>query len=210
MKLTKFEHACFTVEKDGQILVVDPGDFTTDFVVPTGVVGVVITHEHGDHFDKDKLQAIVDQNPDATIVAHTSITSQLDGFKTLAATVNEGLRIGSFELEFYGGEHARITNDWQPIPNLGVMINSQIYYPGDSFTITGEAHVKILAIPASAPWMKIAEAINFLEAVRPDFAFPTHDAILSDIGKDSIDKWLELSAEKIGTEYQRLTEPLDI
>ena len=25
MKLTKYEHACFTVEKDGKLLVVDPG-----------------------------------------------------------------------------------------------------------------------------------------------------------------------------------------
>jgi L-ascorbate metabolism protein UlaG (beta-lactamase superfamily) len=46
MQLTKYEHACFTVEKDGQLLVVDPGNFTTDFIAPEHVVGIVITHSH--------------------------------------------------------------------------------------------------------------------------------------------------------------------
>ena len=51
MKLTKYEHACFSVEHDGMTLVVDPGNFTTDFIAPEGVIAVVITHEHSDHFD---------------------------------------------------------------------------------------------------------------------------------------------------------------
>ena len=56
MKLTKYEHACFTVEDtSGNVLVVDPGSFSKNFVVPNNVVGIVITHEHADHFNTDIL-----------------------------------------------------------------------------------------------------------------------------------------------------------
>lgn len=30
MKLKKFEHACFTLESDGQALLFDPGNYTSD------------------------------------------------------------------------------------------------------------------------------------------------------------------------------------
>ena len=209
MKLTKYEHACFAVEKDGQSLVVDPGDFTSDFVVPENVVAVVITHEHGDHFDTAKLNDIVARNPGAVIVAHESVTAQLEGFKTLAVTADEGVKLGVFELEFYGGEHAVITPAWPVIANLGVMINQRIYYPGDSFAVPGR-EVEILALPVAAPWLKISETMDFLRAVKPNLAFPTHDAILSDIGKGLPDRMLPSVAERVGTTYQRLTGPLDI
>lgn len=209
MRLTKFEHACFTVEKDGQVLVVDPGDFTTDFAVPTSVVGVVITHEHPDHFDKDRLREIVDKNPDVVIVAHESITSQLGDFKTQTVTANEGFKIGNFELDFYGGEHAVIHPSIPTISNLGVMINNAIFYPGDSFVLP-ETPVKILALPIGAPWLKISETIDYLLAVRPELAFPTHDAVLSSIGKSVPDNRIPSFAEKIGAKYQRLDGPIDI
>lgn len=209
MRLTKFEHACFTVEKDGQVLVVDPGDFTTDFVTPENVVAVVITHEHGDHLDVSKLQAIVDKNPNAVIVAHESITSQLTDFDTQAVATGEHVAVGNFELDFYGGEHAVIHPSIPNIANLGVMIDNTVFYPGDSFVLP-ETPVKILALPIGAPWLKISETIDYLLAVRPELAFPTHDAVLSSIGKSVPDNRIPSFAEKIGAKYQRLDGPIDI
>lgn len=207
MKLTKFEHACFVVDLNGQSLIVDPGGFTTNLVVPDNVVCVIVTHEHADHLDKDNLQAIKAKNPVVVVVAHESITSQLDDFKTQSVMANEGIKIGNFELEFYGGEHAVINPEWPTIPNLGVLINGQIYYPGDSF-VAPEREVAVLALPVSAPWLKISETMAFLQQVKPQLAFPTHDAILSDVGKGLPDRMLPAIAEQVGTKYQRLTEPL--
>ena len=65
MKLTKYQHACFTVEEDDKILVVDPGEFSTNFLSPENVVGIVITHQHGDHFDTERLAEIMDKNSEA-------------------------------------------------------------------------------------------------------------------------------------------------
>lgn len=209
MKITKFEHACFAVEENGQSLVVDPGSYTTDFVVREDVVAVFITHNHPDHLNKEHLNAIVAKNPDAVIYGPVQVTDELKSFKTQTVTANEGVKAGQFELEFFGGDHAVIVNDMNIDQNLGIMINGRIYYPGDSFTVP-ERSVEILALPVGGPWLKMSEAAEFLQAVRPKLAFPTHDAVLSDNGRSLPDGMLPGIAETVGTKYQRLIEPLII
>lgn len=208
MKITKYEHACFAVTQDGETLIVDPGAYTTDLDTPTGVVGIVITHEHADHMDNSHLQAIVASNPNTTIYTHQDIVAQLSEFKTQAVVAGEGIKAGSFELEFFGGHHATIYADIPVIANLGVMINGRIYYPGDSFTLP-EREVEILALPVSAPWMKLSEAIDFAREVKPHMIFPTHDAILSEIGKGLPDRLVPSLLDST-IKYQRLTEPLEV
>src|SRR5688572_6267074 len=130
MQLTKFKHACFTLTKDNQTIVVDPGVFSTDFIVPENVAAVIITHEHPDHLDLVQLQAIADKNPDVTVVAYDSITAQLNQFKTQPVAAGDSITIGGFSLDFYGGEHAVIHSSIPVIANLGVMIDGKVYYPG--------------------------------------------------------------------------------
>lgn len=209
MKLTKYDHACFTVQKDHQMLVVDPGNFSTDYLPSNNVVGIVITHEHPDHYDPEQIAAIVDKNPEAVIIGHESVVSQVEAFKTQTVDVGDKLTIGFFDLEFFGGTHAVIHRNIPVIPNLGVMINDLLYYPGDSFTLPGRA-IDTLAIPAGAPWLKIGDAIDFLELVKPRLAFPTHDAVLSDVGKGLADRLLSAAAERSGTEYKRLDSPVEL
>lgn len=209
MKITKFEHACFTVEQDRQSIVIDPGAYTTDFTSPENVVAVVITHEHADHLDKGQLADIITKNPDAVVVAHESVTAQLDNLKTQSVTANEGFKIGAFALEFYGGDHAVIHPDIPRIANLGVMINDTVYYPGDSFTVP-ERDVHVLALPIAAPWMKISEAVDFVRAVRPRIIFPTHDAISSDPGKQLADTLIPSVMNLPNVSYSRLSSPLEV
>jgi len=210
MILTKYEHACFTVEKDGKLLVVDPGVWTTDLPALESVVAIVVTHEHPDHFDVNALGAIIGHNPDARIYAHENITRQFgDTLPATAVVAGEGIEAGPFKLEFYGGEHAVIHPDMPVVANLGVMVNGKIYYPGDSFTLP-ERPVDVLALPTAAPWLKISETFDFLMNVKPRLAFPTHDAISSDVGKQLPDRMVPMFAEKVGTTYQRLHEPIEI
>ncbi len=207
MKLTKYEHACFTLEKDGNVLVVDPGGFTS-FVTPEGVVGIIVTHEHQDHFDREHLATIIDKNPSATVIAHPSITTQASMFNTTPVQAGDTITLGPFELDFFGGQHATIYPSLPSIANLGVMINSQLYYPGDSFA-RPERTVDILALPVSAPWLKVSEAVDFLTDVKPRLAFPTHDAILSEAGKALIDRLVPSLAGN-DTVYQRVNGSMDI
>lgn len=187
MQLTKYEHACFTVEKDGKYLIVDPGNFTSDLMIPENVTAIVITHEHPDHFDQSQLDKIIAKNPDTTIIGHSAIIEQLKGARTKAVATGDILAIEPFHLEFFGGKHASIYPELPRVANLGVLINRTLYYPGDSFS-TPDRPAPYLALPVSAPWMKLSEAIDFLREVNPRFAFPTHDAILASSGKAIADR----------------------
>ncbi|HTJ73516.1 MAG TPA: MBL fold metallo-hydrolase [Verrucomicrobiae bacterium] len=209
MKLTKYDHACFTVQKDNQMIVVDPGSFSPDYLPSNNVVAVIITHEHSDHFDPEQVAAIIDKNPEAVIIGHEAVISKIEVFKTQAVAAGDKLKIGLFDLEFFGGTHAVIHRGVAVVPNLGVMINELLYYPGDSLTLPGRP-VDTLAIPAGGPWLKIGDAMDFLELIKPRFAFPTHDAVLSAIGKELADEWLTMAATQHGIEYKRLDSPISL
>ena len=119
------------------------------------------------------------------------------------------LNVGSFTLKFFGGTHALIHSSIPQIVNFGVLINEKLYYPGDSFALPDQA-VDTLALPAAAPWMKLGEAMDFLEKVKPRLAFPTHDALLSKVGKTMVDSHLNNIAQNNGGTYQRITSTIEI
>lgn len=203
MKLVNYEHACFTLEDEGNILVVDPGEFSTDFIAPENVVAVVITHEHPDHLDTERLAEIIDKNPEAIIFGPDSVTSKLESLPSHTVTTGDIITAGPFTLAFLGGHHATIHESIAPIPNLGVLINDLVYYPGDSFTLT-HSPVDTLALPVAAPWMKISDAMDYLKVMKPRLAFPTHDKILSEEGKMITDRLLTVTAEANNIRYERL------
>ena len=203
MELTKYEHACFVVEKDGKSAVIDPGGLTTDFVMPDEVVAVVITHEHGDHFDMNHIEAIAAANPKVVFVGPPDVTTKLKGFETRTVHGGDNFTIEGIELEFYGDQHAPIHPSRPRVQNVGVMIDERVYYPGDSFTIP-EKSVDTLALPIGAPWLKVSEAVDFMIAVAPRFAFPTHDAVLSHDGQGFSDATVAQFAQDADIEYRRI------
>ena len=204
MKLTKYEHACFTIEKDGKLLVVDPGAFTTDLGSPENVVAIVVTHEHQDHFDVNALGALIAHNPNAVILAHSDITRQLgDTLPTKSVDAEETFTIEPFSLEICVGEHAVIHPDFPAVANLGVMIDDSVFYPGDSF-VNPKKPVATLALPVGAPWLKISQSMDYVTLLRPTFVFPTHDAVLSDIGKSLPDNMIPQFCDAVGAQYKRI------
>jgi len=203
MKLTKYEHACFVVEKDDKAIVVDPGAFTSDLIIPGDVVAVIVTHEHADHLDTDTLKAIVDKNPHTVIIGPSDVTEKLDDFKTITVHGRDDIIIEGINLDFYGNEHAVIHPDMPLAENVGVLIDELVYFPGDSFTIPTKP-VDVLALPVAAPWLKISEAIEFMKTIGAQLTFPTHDAILSTSGKSVADSMIGMFADAAGTEYRRI------
>src|SRR5690349_8108609 len=58
MRVTKFEHATLTIVDSGRTLVIDPGSFTAPLGELEDVVGIVITHEHADHWTAGHLDRL--------------------------------------------------------------------------------------------------------------------------------------------------------
>jgi len=204
MKLTKYTHSCLVLEEQGKKLIIDPGEFTPEFGDAENVAAVVVTHAHPDHFSPEKLDGILARNPDAKLFTTEEVKQQFDKTNVVTPKAGDRITIGPFSLEFFGGKHTEIHSLKPVAQNVGILISDTLYYPGDSL-VAPERPVNVLALPASAPWLKMSEALNFLQAVRPGaFFFRTHDAILSDDGKLIYDNWFKTAAEVFGLAYKPL------
>lgn len=204
MTITKYAHACFVLEKDGSSLVIDPGVWTDDFVDPDNVSGILVTHEHPDHCDSGKISRLLEQNPTALVYGTAQIIVQLGNPNSHVATPGEVLRIGPFSVKFTGGEHAVIDPRMAPTENLGILVDEHVFYPGDSLVPPPIGHLEHVLLPVSAPWCKVAEVFQFIRQLKPDNAYPTHDAILSDTGKELVDKMCTAVCDESQTSYRRL------
>jgi L-ascorbate metabolism protein UlaG (beta-lactamase superfamily) len=203
MQLTKFEHACFAIEKDGVSIVVDPGHLTHDFIMPKKVAAVFITHNHGDHVDNQLVITILREHPSAILLADESVLRNFENERKQAVMVGQTITIDGIALSFVGGVHEPIDVTIPTPPNIGVIIESHLYYPGDSNLVPAQP-IKELLLPVSAPWLTISDAMNLLRATKPHYAFPTHDAILSSEGQVVIDEMVSSVASGLGVEYQRI------
>jgi L-ascorbate metabolism protein UlaG (beta-lactamase superfamily) len=198
MKVTKQEHACLVVENAGKTLVVDPGSFTTLLVGMNDVVAIVITHEHQDHWTADQLECILERNPQARIFGPAGVAAAAPDFAIEVVKGGDTVEIEPFTLKFFGGQHAVIHSSIPVVDNVGVLIDDELYYAGDSFTIPEGVDVGTLAAPAGAPWLKIAEVMEFVMAVAPARSIAVHEMVLSTVGKSMSNARIQWATEAGG------------
>jgi len=205
MKLTKYMHACIVLEEQGQRLVIDPGEWAADVNSLSNVAAIVITHNHFDHFNLKNVRAILQANPTAHIFTTAETANELGGQATNITPVTEGstAQAGLFSLQFFGQMHALVTQDKPVTQNVGILVNGNLYYPGDSFTLPNKA-VKTLALPVSGPWLKTSESLDFMVAVKPQLAFPTHDALLSEAGISVYEGLYKMLAQANNITFEQL------
>lgn len=202
MNVTKYEHSCMVVSKGSDRLVIDPGSFLATLPDTSGVVGIVITHEHADHLSADRVSQLVEANPDARVfgtqgAADAALAS---GIEVEVVHAGDELEVGPFTLRFFGEAHNEIHSSIPIIENVGVLVDGEFFYPGDSYTVP-DAEVELLAAPVGAPWLKIGEAMDYVLAVKPRRAFPVHDMTLSVAGKKMQSDRLQWATEQGGGEF---------
>jgi L-ascorbate metabolism protein UlaG (beta-lactamase superfamily) len=200
MKLTKYEHACLVLTKGADTLVIDPGTYTMPLADLDGVVGIVITHEHADHWTAEQVERIRDRNPEARVFGPAGVVAAATGIPVEQVEPGDEREVGGFSLRFTGGKHAQVHSTVPIVDNVGVLVGDELYYPGDSWALPG-TEVAVLAVPSSGPWMKTGEAMDFIAAVKPRRTFPVHDAVHSVIGKGMVNGRLAAIGKTIGTEF---------
>jgi L-ascorbate metabolism protein UlaG (beta-lactamase superfamily) len=201
MRLTKLEHACLLLEEAGKTLIIDPGTFTTPLVGTSNVVAVVITHEHADHWTGDQLSRIIERNPDVRIFGPAGVAAAASDFDITVVKDGDTIEVDPFTLRFFGEKHAVIHRSLPIVDNVGVLVNEVLYYAGDSFTIPEGVAVDTLAVPAGAPWLKISETMDYVEAVKPRRSFPTHEMVLSVAGKTMSNARIDEATKLGGGEF---------
>jgi L-ascorbate metabolism protein UlaG (beta-lactamase superfamily) len=202
MKVTKFEHSCVRLERDGAVLVVDPGPWSSPAALD-GVDAVLVTHEHFDHLDVDRLADALAKRPSVMVYANAAVVSKLDALRGATTTVASGdsFEAAGYAVKAYGGLHARVHPEIQQVPNLGFLIEDSVYHPGDSFDVPEGAHVDTLFVPVSGPWLKLEESVTFIRAIGPRRAYALHDGLHNEKGHMVVDGSLDRLAQ---CEYARL------
>ncbi|MCY0937072.1 MBL fold metallo-hydrolase [Streptomyces sp. H34-S4] len=182
MKLTKRLHSCVQLEKDGRLLVIDPGAFS-EADAGLGADALLVTHEHPDHYEEGRLRAALDANPAAQLWTLRSVAEKLaPAYPGRVHTVGHGdtFTAAGFEVQVHGELHAVIHPDIPRITNVGFLVDASLFHPGDALTVP-EAPVETLMLPVHAPWNKIAEVIDYVREVKPRETLAIHDAGLTDL-----------------------------
>ncbi len=204
MELTHFGHSCLLASFPGAdggqtaTILFDPGNFSHGFEGITGLTAILVTHQHPDHADPERLPALVEANPGAALYADPATAAQLGGaWQTVHA--GDQFSIAGLTVRGMGGRHAVIHPEIPVIDNISYVVGddehpARLMHPGDALLVPDE-EVHVLATPAAAPWMKISEAVDYLRAVAPTHAVPIHQGIVA--------------PEARGIFYGRLTEMTD-
>lgn len=203
MKITKYEHAFLSIELERKSVLIDPGSYSPTLPEISNVVAICLTHVHDDHSYIEHIQKLLRKNPEALVFGPPEVAEKLANIPVQKVYHGDHYEVQGFELDFYGYLHQEIHSSIPVIENVGVMVNQTLFYPGDSYTIP-DSNVAVLACPASAPWLKISDVMDFLSAVGASKVFPTHNALLSEQGHGLYNARIKEVTEKAGGDFHYL------
>jgi len=192
VRITHHGHACVVIEDPvgprGRILI-DPGDLAGEIDGAGPIDSVLITHEHPDHLELNKLQQLRRANPTLDLYVNEGTRQLLPTTEQEIVTVLSGLAevsktmISGWDVVTHTSLHSTIYHALPASMNNAYFINGRVWHPGDSFMEPTE-QIDILMLPIGAPWMKLSESIDFLRAVAPRVAIPIHQGGLAPAHRD--------------------------
>lgn len=183
VRIVHLGQSCVLVETGTARLLLDPGVYSAGFEELFGLDAILVTHQHPDHLDLDRLPALLAANPEAELLVDSGSAPLLTGAAIAHRVVQPGQRLElvGADVQVIGGDHGVIHPDIPVVPNNGYLIHGDagtVLHPGDSFSAPGSP-IDVLLLPTAAPWLKVSEAVDYLRAVAPPLAVPIHQAILA-------------------------------
>ena len=192
MRITKYIHSCLLIEKGADKILFDPGLFTfVEGIVKSSqfenLTAIFLTHNHPDHIDTDSLKQIIENNPNAVVLANSEIVGKLAEKNIKAENFETGTRaVASFVIEAIDAPHEKILADEIP-QNTAYLIDDKMLHPGDSLSVNlyAKKGTPILFLPTTAPWETEQQTFEFARQMSPQYAIPIHDGYVKDFFLES-------------------------
>jgi len=184
-RLTRWGHSCVRLDRDSATLVIDPGSFSALDDALAGTTAVLVTHEHVDHVDVERVSAATREGVD--VWAPQAVVDALSGGGAAGERLHvvrggDSFSAGGFEVQALGEWHALIHADVPRVANVGYLVEG-VLHPGDAYVDPAGVQVDVLLTPLGAPWLKLGDVIDYTRLVAPQKVVVVHDALLSDAGR---------------------------
>ena len=181
--ITHLGHACLLVETANARLLFDPGNLSRGFEDLTGLDAVLVTHEHPDHVDAARLDALLRNNSGASLVLDELTASQVSTTAhTVVAHPGDRLTLGGEVVTVSGGAHAAVYADIPGCPNPVYLVDDGAFlHPGDSFVVPeGRGRPRGRHRRAMA---QARRGRRLRTSVRPAWRCPIHEGETTDPAK---------------------------
>lgn len=176
MRITKYPQSCFILEKNGERIIVDPGNFVAEKYKAEDlpeVEGILITHRHADHLYPPLVQALT-RGGTVPVIANQDVADFLgDGIVTSVVRDGEELGVAGFTVKAYERAHVLMPDGSEGPQNTGFMIDDTFFHGGDTSDVNGIT-AKIAAIPIAGPDISPRDAFRMAQELQPETVIPMH------------------------------------
>lgn len=184
LKFHALVHASIRIEFDGKEIEIDPvrklGNKTIDYSSMPKADYIFVTHEHGDHFDKEAIKLL--SNERTQLVMNKRCAEMYDS-KCAVLYNNQSARLGTIEVEAvpaYNTTEGRTQFHPRGRDNGYILTldGLRIYIAGDTEDIPEMQDIKdidIAFLPCNQPYtMKPEQLVKAAKTVKPKVLFPYH------------------------------------
>ncbi len=189
MRITHLGHACLVIETADTRILVDPGVWSPRAFEQRDLDAVLVTHQHPDHLDGERLPDLLRANGDPLLVTDpdTAKILRATGVEATALTGGEQVRVNSVTVSGAGAQHAVINAALDRITNTGMVVRADgeptVFHAGDALD-ADPGQIDVLAFALNAPWQASKEMAAFLARLAPAHAVPVHDGLLNPTGRE--------------------------
>ena len=184
VRITLIKHGTLEIACKGLSIQVDPvsglgvpTDYATEF--PKADV-ILVTHEHGDHFDRTALEAL-GANAD-NLITNARVAEML-GWGTVMANgdsrdLPEGIRLDAVPAYNYTEGHTNFHPQGRDNGFILTVDGLRIYVAGDTEDIPEMADIKdidVAFLPVNQPYtMTVDQCVHAAEVIQPKVLIPYH------------------------------------
>ncbi len=183
--ITLVKHGTLALSYKGQTIHVDPvGRYgkATDYAVEFPKADVIlVTHEHGDHFDRDAIAALTEAGK-TTLVTNARCAEML-GYGTVMANGDSGKILGDVAIDAvpaynYTEGHTQFHPKGRDNGFVLTVDGLRIYIAGDTEDIPEMAAIRdidVAFLPVNQPYtMTVDQCVHAAEVLSPKVLIPYH------------------------------------